>query len=101
MAAGSGGLFALRLWPGLHPPGNDSNAPFASEGQSFLRKRSKIFDGLRMASQGLKRLAREADVSRVVHGVEKRTVVPSGATGTRSSRSGSSSSAPGRAASRP
>jgi hypothetical protein len=43
-AAGSGGLFALRLWPGLDPPGSDSNAPFASERQSFLRRRQR-FDG--------------------------------------------------------
>jgi hypothetical protein len=41
-AAGFGGLFALWLWPRLDPPGNDSNAPFASERQSFLRKRAKI-----------------------------------------------------------
>jgi hypothetical protein len=45
---GSEGLFTLRLWPRLNLPGNDSNAPFASERQSFLRRRSKILRALRM-----------------------------------------------------
>jgi hypothetical protein len=48
-AAGFGGLFALWLWPRLDRPGNDSNARFASERQSFLPKPSKILTTPRIA----------------------------------------------------
>ena len=40
---GSEGASALERWPRLEPePGNDSNARFASESQSFLRGRRKF-----------------------------------------------------------